>query len=82
MATMNTKLTLRLDTKLLAKAKRFSNQSGKSVSHLVSDYFALIGAESEDVTTVSPTVRALIGTMKGAKVSEDDYRLHLERKAR
>jgi hypothetical protein len=42
---MNTKLTLRLDDKLIASAKRHSAESGKSVSQLVSDFFALIDAQ-------------------------------------
>lgn len=79
---MNTKLTLRLDEKLIAKAKRYSDKSGKSVSQLVADYFALIGAEPEEATQLTPRVRAMVGSMKGAKVSEADYRRHLERKTR
>ncbi|MBE0418315.1 MAG: hypothetical protein IBX63_11175 [Coriobacteriia bacterium] len=39
---MGTKLTLRLDEDLIRRAKRHSARSGKSVSRLVADYFALI----------------------------------------
>jgi hypothetical protein len=78
---MNTKLTLRLDDRLIEKAKRYSDRSGKSVSQLVADYFALIEAdESIPGTELTPRVRAMIGSLKGATVTEEDYRRHLEDK--
>ena len=78
---MNTKLTLRLDERLIRNAKRYSTKSGKSVSKLVADYFALIDTE-EDIpgTEITPRVRSLIGSLKGANVTEEDYRRHLEDK--
>lgn len=80
---MNTKLTLRLDASLIKKAKRYSDRSGKSLSQLVSDYFALIeGDEPIAGTELTPRVRALIGSLKGASVTEADYRRHLEKKYR
>jgi uridine kinase len=83
---MNTKLTLRLDDKLIRTAKRYSQESGKSISQLVADYFALIDAGAEvpgsGITPISPRVRSLIGALKGAAVTEDDYRRYLEEKYR
>lgn len=80
---MNTKLTLRLDNRLIDRAKRYSARSGKSVSQLVADYFALIEAdESVPGTELTPRVRAMIGSLKGASATEDDYRRHLEEKYR
>lgn len=80
---MNTKLTLRLDERLIDKAKRFSDRSGKSVSQLVADYFALIEADEPiPGTELTPRVRAMIGALKGATLSEQDYRRHLEEKFR
>jgi hypothetical protein len=80
---VNTKLTLRLDDGLIRNAKRHSGKSGKSISKLVADYFALIDAD-EDIpgTEITPRVRALIGSLKGASVTEEDYRHHLEEKYR
>ena len=40
---MQTKLTLRLDEELIGVAKAFARSSGKSVSRIVADYFALPG---------------------------------------
>jgi hypothetical protein len=78
---MNTKLTLRLDEELIARAKRHSAKSGKSVSKLVSDYFALIDARDADVE-VTPRVRSLRGVLAGSGVSEREYRRHLEERHR
>ncbi|MHB9004755.1 MAG: DUF6364 family protein [Coriobacteriia bacterium] len=76
---MNTKLTLRLDDDLIARAKRHSAKSGKSVSRLVSDYFTLIDAQDAGVE-VTPRVRSLRGVLAGSALDERDYRRHLEKK--
>jgi len=80
---MNTKLTLRLDDSLIRSAKRHATKSGKSVSRLVSDYFALIDAkESRPAAELTPRVQSLLGSLSGASVDERDYRRHLESKHR
>ena len=80
---MNTKLTLRLDDGLVRNAKRYSSKSGKSLSRLVADYFALMDS-GEDIpgTEITPRVRSLRGSLKGATATEEDYRRHLEEKYR
>jgi len=78
---VNTKLTLRLDDELIGRAKRHSAKSGKSVSKLVSDYFALIDDESA-TTDLTPRVRSLRGVLAGSGLDERDYRRHLEEKHR
>jgi hypothetical protein len=78
---MNTKLTLRLDERLIRNAKRYSRRTGKSVSQLVADFFQLIEADEEvPGTELTPRVRALLGSLRGACVTEEDYRRHLEEK--
>ena len=78
---MNTKLTLRLDDELIRCAKRYAADSGKSLSRLVGDYFALIAAgEAALPSERSPRIRSLAGALKGATVTEGDYRRHLEDK--
>jgi len=80
---MNTKLTLRLDDQLIRKAKDYSHRSGKSVSRLVADYFALIESDEEiPGTEITPRVRSLIGSLKGTGVTEEDYHRYLEEKYR
>jgi hypothetical protein len=74
---------LRLDEVLIQKAKRRSKKSGKSVSQMVADYFSLIEQEFDpDRKEITPRVRSLFGALAGAKVSESDYKLHLEAKHR
>ena len=75
---MDTKLTLRLDEELIRRAKRHSAKSGKSVSRLVADYFALIDpANGETAGELTPRVRSLVGALAGAGIDEDSYRAHL-----
>jgi hypothetical protein len=86
-AAMNTKLTLRLDEDLIQKAKRYSDASGKSLSKLVADYFALIEATPDETGgAFPPKVRALLGALApasgGPSADERDYRRHLEEKHR
>lgn len=76
---MNTKLTLRLDDKLIDRAKRHSAKSGKSVSQLVSDYFELIDSQDTEIE-ITPRVRSLRGVLAGSNLDERDYRKHLEEK--
>jgi hypothetical protein len=86
-ATMNTKLTLRLDEDLIQRAKRYSDASGKSLSKLVADYFALIEATPDETGgALPPKVRSLLGALAPvpgtSAVDERDYRRHLEEKHR
>lgn len=79
---MQTKLTLRLDDSLVRRAKAYARRSGKSVSSMVADFFALLGprekknAEGE----LTPTVQSLLGALGGKSVSEDDYYRYLDEK--
>lgn len=75
---MQTKLTLRLDKKLIEMAKRYAEMSGKSLSQLVADYFSLLGSKPTGQSELTPKVKALKGALKN--VSEDDYRRYLEEK--
>ncbi len=79
---MQTKLTLRLDARLILRAKRYAKRSGKSVSSVVADYFAALGAPSDDVASLPPKVQSLLGALGGASVDEADYVRHLEVKHR
>jgi hypothetical protein len=74
---VNTKLTLRLDDELIARAKRHSADTGRSVSQLVADFFSLLEAQDPGVE-ITPRVRALRGVLAGSGLDEGDYRSHLE----
>lgn len=78
---MQTKLTLRLEDKLIERAKRYAEASGKSVSQIVADYFAVLDSEdSVDEDTLPPITRALSGVLKDKGVDEQDYYDYLEKK--
>jgi len=78
---METKLTLRIDEKLINRAKTYARKSGKSVSQLVSDFFVLLGSgEEKKSPEITPKVKSLRGAFRGADFSIDHYRRHLEDK--
>jgi hypothetical protein len=78
---MATKLTLRMDERLIKQAKQYARQSGKSVSKLVADFFALLNPEpAEGPSKISPHVKSLQGIMRDYRVTPEDYKKYLEKK--
>ncbi|MGQ0570108.1 MAG: DUF6364 family protein [Armatimonadota bacterium] len=80
---MQTKLTLRIEDRLVRRAKTYARRAGKSVSGIVADFFAQLTEPSDPPQApLSPAVRSLIGALEGKKVSEEVYRRHLVEKHR
>lgn len=91
---MKTKLTLRLDDDVIARAKAYAAQRGTSVSGLVEDYFRFVaepvqGGDGTDAPaeldwrdSLPPITRSLVGIAEGVEVTEDDYKRYLEEKHR
>ncbi|MBI4702384.1 MAG: antitoxin [Deltaproteobacteria bacterium] len=78
---MQTKLTLRVDQRLVRKAKAYARRSGKSVSAVVSDLFVLLDEPvAEGAEALSPAVRSLLGALARGRLDEDGYRRYLEAK--
>jgi len=78
---MQSKLTLRLEEGLIRQAKAIARTQGKSVSQMVSEYFALLaGRSSSRSEPFTPKVRSLRGVLKRCKMDREDYRRHLEDK--
>jgi hypothetical protein len=78
---MATKLTLRMDEQLIKLAKNYARQSGKSLSKLVADFFAILNPEpEEDPSKISPNVKSLQGIMRDYRVTPEDYKRYLEKK--
>lgn len=81
---MHTKLTLRLEVDLVQRAKSFAKKTGKSVSRIVADYFAVLERPLrwEKGLSWPPLVRSLKGSLRKAPVDERDYRRYREEKYR
>lgn len=77
---METKLTLRLEDKLIRKAKRLAKARGKSVSRMVADYITALESEPKPMTELPPITKSLQGSLKGKNVDEKDYKKYLEDK--
>jgi hypothetical protein len=78
---MQAKLTLRLEEKLIRRAKAHARRTGKSVSQIVADYFAFLGKRTTDGDSkLTPTVKSLKGALSGSDVSREDYHGYLEEK--
>lgn len=80
---MATKLTLRIEEELIARAKAYSRETGKSVSQLVAGYLAALPRERrQESVKQTPIVRSLRGMLRGIALDAADYRRHLEEKYR
>lgn len=80
---MQTKLTLRLEARLIRRAKAYAARSGKSLSEVVADFFARLQAPSAEPPEVrSPAVRSLAGALAGHDLDREDYRRYLDEKHR
>ena len=82
---MSKKLTLRLDEKLIKRAKKYAREKGTSVSQLVANYFQAIDNPTQDTSSTSedklpPITRSLAGALKNTDTDEADYREYLEQK--
>lgn len=83
---LQTKLTLRLEQRLIRRAKAYARRTGKSVSELVADFFGRLEAPAEggrtDVVAQSPAVQSLVGALAATPIDEADYRAHQVEKHR
>ena len=83
---MPTKVTLRLDSELVARAKARARQRGVSVSELVQEgLHQALGEEPEapfQKESLPPITRSLCGALKGARADKSDYIAYLEEKHR
>jgi hypothetical protein len=83
---MATKLTLRMDERMIEAAKRHAAARGTSVSRMVAAYFAALealstgGPRDGSLPPPSPRLRALVGVLPQETDPEGAYREHLERK--
>lgn len=75
---MQTKLTLRLEEDLIVGAKAFAKRTGRSVSQIVAEYFALLDAELTDLDEVTtPIVASIRGSLRELEVDARAVRQEL-----
>lgn len=79
---MQTKLTLRLDGRLVRHAKQYAERSGKSLSQMVAEYFSAITSPKGSPSELTPAVSKLKGALEGTGVAPEDYGAYLEEKHR
>jgi hypothetical protein len=75
-----TKLTLRVDVKLVDAAKDYAASHNTTVSRLVSEYLRTL-AEQDDFLADAPILRRLSGILP-SDVAIEDYHAYLEEKYR
>jgi hypothetical protein len=78
---MMSKLTLSVDEDVIARAKRYAEKQGTSVSQLVGTYLDVLSRPPvvKDAG-VSPSLRRLRGILKGVKFDREEYIDYLDRK--
>jgi len=67
---VQTKLTLRLESSTIKKAKKFAQANHTSVSDLVEDYFEKITAD-QGGDEIAPVVKSLSGIIDAGKISKN-----------
>jgi len=80
---MQTKLTLRMDQRLIKRAKSYAAKRGYSLSKLVADYLAALNdRECRPIATeeMPPKTSSLRGMFAGAEIDDSDYREYLDEK--
>ena len=69
---MDSKLTLKLDTEVIARAKQYAKRKKISLSRLIESYLDAISSDEVEVTKTTPLVERLSGVID---LPEDfDYR--------
>ena len=69
-----------MDTELVRTAKAEASRRGKSVSQIVGEFFDTLSSGRHERTELPPITASLVGILKGRRVSETDYRKHLQEK--
>ncbi len=60
---MDTKLTLKLNKKVIEQAKKYASDHETSLSRIVENYLAAITSESNETEEISPLVRSVSGVI-------------------
>ena len=82
---MTSKLTLRLDSKVISKAKKTARRRGVSVSRMVEDYFKSVARQQEAQSKESPVLSEISGVLSNKRTPDGliaVYKNHLVEKYR
>lgn len=84
---MDTKLTLKLDQGIIAKAKKYASKNNSSLSRLIENYLDSLTNEQKDDFEISPFVKSIsngnsIPTDIDDKKLREEYIDYLEKKYR
>lgn len=77
---METKLTLKMDQKVIQSVKIYAESNKRSLSKLVEDYFRKLISENEPTKHFSPLVEELSGIISEKDLKKLDYIEYLEKK--
>jgi hypothetical protein len=61
---MTTKLTLTIDDSVIAIAKKYAKQNGKSLSDIVENYLMSLSSKGNTEENISPSILKLLGSIK------------------
>ena len=79
---MDSKLTLKLDSRVIEKAKVYARKKNTSLSKLVEGYLQLLTNKGSEDPHVTPLVKSLSGVLNEAQLRdyEGKYKGHLRKK--
>jgi len=82
---METKLTLRMDEKIISAAKIHAHKQGVSLSKLVADYLQMLSNKRASASTFKPTpilseITGVLQKSSGRKDFRQTYHKYLEEK--
>lgn len=70
---MDTKLTLKLEQKIIEKAKDYAKNNNISLSKLIENYLQSLTKKTDETEKISPLVKSLSGVIDIPKNHKEDY---------
>lgn len=77
---MNAKLTLSMDSSVIASMKGYAAENNSSISQIVESFFKNLLSSQSKSKEISPLVQELSGIIPVGKNDEEDYIDYLESK--
>ena len=77
---MNTKLTLSMDSSVIALMKGYASENNSSISQIVESFFKNLLSSQSKKRKISPLVQELSGIIPEQENEKDDYINYLEEK--